>query len=249
MRPTFPEAFELFYAVFEGSVDDVTKRLAEGDNPNAISVSGTTPIFYAVRYSKDLKKADALFEAGAVINVWDYYGKHPLHWSWRTSEDVLCIRWLLDHNVDPNVAVQPARESSYEPLGTTALHLLVQSEKTLPCIELIISRGANVNTRMQDGSTPLHIAARQSKLNKKLIRALIDAGADVNLMTANGRTPLHEIASSPGKNAKAITRLLISRGASVNIRDASGLLPIDMLNESPLENSLRTILLNHQEGT
>jgi len=72
MRPKFPVAFELFYAVFEGTVDQVVTRLASGDDPNAISTLGTTPIFYAVRSSRDLNKADALFEAGAVIDIWNY---------------------------------------------------------------------------------------------------------------------------------------------------------------------------------
>lgn len=49
MRPKFPTAFELFYAVCEGTVDEVRERLASGDDPNAVSSLGTTPICHALR--------------------------------------------------------------------------------------------------------------------------------------------------------------------------------------------------------
>jgi ankyrin repeat protein len=59
----------------------------------------------------------------------------------------------------------------------------------LTTTELLLAYGADPNRRSQDGSTPLHVAARQPKLYKRLIRTLIDAGAEVNAVNAAG-TPL-----------------------------------------------------------
>ncbi len=241
MRPKFPKSFELFYAIFEGTLDDVVKRLKAGDDANAVSNSGTTPIHHAIQYSKDLDKANALIDTGAVIDIWDYLGQHPLHSTW----DDACIIWLLDHNVDPNVTIRTSRTIQVYPVGWTALHQAVY-RSSLSTVELLLSRGANPNSQSQDGSTPLHVAARRFILYKRLIRTLIDAGADVNAITLNGRTPLHEVAEHMGRYAKAVSRLLLFRGARVDIPDASGALPVNLVDESPLGQALKEILQTKQ---
>lgn len=241
MRPKFPEAFELFYAVFNGTLEDVVKRLEAGDNPNAVSVSGTTPIFYATQYPKRLHKADALYNAGAIIDVWDFNGMHTLHFNHNLS----CIAWLLDHHVNPNVTVRHGKEHQFVPIGWTALHQAVHLG-SLQLVELLLSRGADANSQAEDGATPLHIAARQPKLYKRLIRVLIDAGADVNAVTFDGRTPLHEVASQRGTYAKSVARLLLFRGASVRLQDVSGSTPAEMLDDSPVAVALKIILQKQQ---
>ena len=241
MRPKFPEAFELFYAVFEGTVDEVVKRLEEGDNINATDFAGRTPIFYAVQFASRLDKADVLFDAGAVIDIWDYYGLHPLHFSLGKYRDA-CTTWLLDCHTDPNVAVRPARQKQlYEPIGWTALHKAAYWG-LLSTVELLLANGANPNSQALDGSTPLHVAARRRNLYKRLIRTLIDAGAQVNAVTDEGRTPIHEVASCMGKHARAVSQYLLFRGAKVDIRDASGNLPVELLKETPLGETLKTVL-------
>ena len=55
--------------------------------------------------------------------------------------------------------------------------------------ELLIDNGANVNTKKEDGQTPLHEAALNG--NKKIIELLIARAADVNAKNVNGDTPLN----------------------------------------------------------
>lgn len=238
MRPHFPEAFELFYAVIEGTLEEVIERLVAGDNHNAVDTSGRTPIFYATQLAKRLIIADALLGAGAVIDLWDDCGWHPLHFAYR---DMLCLKWLLDHNVDPNVAIRPAKARQFDPIGWTTLHRVVRFN-LLSHVELLLAYGADANSQAEDGSTPLHVASQHWKLYKRLIRTLIDGGADVNAVTNEGRTPLHEVAARRGQYAQAVARLLVFRGARVDIPDATGRLAVDFLNESPLSDSLRHIL-------
>jgi hypothetical protein len=54
-------------------------------------------------------------------------------------------------------------------------------------LERLISRGANVNARLDDGSTPLHEAAQLGE--EAMVRRLIQAGADPNAVRRDGRSP------------------------------------------------------------
>ncbi|MBA4019441.1 MAG: hypothetical protein C0483_19930 [Pirellula sp.] len=95
MRPKFPAAFDLFYAVFAGAVADVAERLAAGDDAHARSADGRTPLTFAVSSVGDLLKADLLFEAGARIDGWDDLGMQPIHWTTGSvfHDDVSCLAW------------------------------------------------------------------------------------------------------------------------------------------------------------
>jgi hypothetical protein len=245
MRPKFPEAFELFYAVFEGSVNEVKSRLVAGDDPNAASAFGSTPIFYATRFYWNLDKADALFSAGAVINRWDDSGGHPLHYSVRCDD---CLTWLINHGADVNAVVLQAKEIQFDPIGWTALHVAAR-HGYLSATELLLKCGADPNRQAQDGSTPLHIAAQHYNLYKRLIRTLIDAGADVNAVNNAGNTPLHEVISRPNKHANTVIRLLLFRGARLDLRNASGLTASEMLPDTPFGNMLKSLFARHMPKT
>ena len=53
---------------------------------------------------------------------------------------------------------------------------------------LIISNGADVNAKADDGMTPYHIAA--VKGHKEIAELLFAKGSDVNAMDEGGKTPL-----------------------------------------------------------
>lgn len=243
MRAKFPAAFELFYAVFEGSIQDVKSQLDKGDDPNAISSLGSTPIFHAVRSSKNLPKADVLIAAGAKIDLWDDYGMHPLHWTasgWR--EDVACVRWLLDRGTDVNVAVRPGIKDQFHPVHWTPLHIAAK-DSALPAVEFLLSRGSDLNRRAADGATPLHVAAGSYRAYKRLVRRLLDSGADLNAQTASGQTALHILASGCGRYRTSVIRLLRSRHARLDLCDSEGRRPIDVVRSgSPATEELRRLL-------
>ncbi len=99
-------------------------------------------------------------------------------------------------------------------------------------VQLLIAKGANVNTKTDEGSTPLHSAAANEHEN--IAELLIAKGADVNAKKKNGLTPLHLATGSGWQGGYEIAKLLISKGADVNVNSKG-----DMNGGPPLHNAAR----------
>lgn len=90
-------------------------------------------------------------------------------------------------------------------------------------VELLLSKGADVNARNKFGSTALIMAVTK----KEIIEMLLSNGADVNAQNNSGVTALmgtivmmYTERSLPDQ--KEILELLLSKGADVNVQDSSG---------------------------
>lgn len=110
----------------------------------------------------------------------NHRGHTPLHLAAR-SQSVECVEVLLRKgNADPNVGDHDKR---------TALHAAVgKAARSYDIIEVLVSWGADVNTKDQYGYTPLHIAA----LNElsQCVEILVFHGADVTAKSRFGMTAL-----------------------------------------------------------
>jgi hypothetical protein len=71
------------------------------------------------------------------------------------------------------------------------LHL----QRCFGIVQLLVERGANVNTRDKDHSTPLHLASFRQHL--ELVQVLLNHGANYNAKDSMGRTPLHQVLVNP----------------------------------------------------
>ena len=114
-------------------------------------------------------------------------------------------------------------DSSLVSKTKTMIERIQQAEKThsffeaiekgdIEQVKLLISEGANVNDRDQDGQSALNLAIAGK--NKDLVELIIDKGADINGKGVDDVTPLHEAA---WRGHKEIAELLIDKGADVNI--------------------------------
>lgn len=65
---------------------------------------------------------------------------------------------------------------------------------------------------LQNGYTPLHIAAKKNQM--EIATTLLQYGAETNILTKQGVTPLH-LASQEGHSDMAA--LLLEKGANVNV--------------------------------
>jgi hypothetical protein len=129
--------------------------------------------------------------AGVDPNATDGSGNTPLHAAaWPGNLEVVSL--LLEHGADPN-----ARNRR----GVPVLHEAVRRGQEEMAVLLARSGAAVDDQAGDDGSTPLHWAAKAGRTS--LVRFLLAGGADPHLRDSWGRTPLEldfpgEIHHSPG---------------------------------------------------
>jgi ankyrin repeat protein len=76
----------------------------------------------------------------------------------------------------------------------TPLHLAAQSDNKIA--KLLLSKGAEIDAKDDDGMTPLHIAAWKGR--KAVVQLLLSHGTEVNARNKRGTTPLHYAAYFDG---------------------------------------------------
>jgi ankyrin repeat protein len=139
--------------------------------------------------------------------------------------------WLKD---------SPDLVSSKNTGSETPLHLAAQSNENM--VKLLLSKGAEVDAKDDDGMTPLHMAAWKGE--KAVVALLLSHGAEVNAGNKHGTTPLHYAADFDGykdlADRKGVVELLVSHGAEVNAKDNIGLTP---LHEAAFEGNKAVVEL------
>ena len=104
--------------------------------------------------------------------------------------------------------------------GPTPLHQAVRDGQTETALALV-SAGADIHARDENGIAPLHEAA--GKGNTEVALALVSAGADIDARAINGMTPLYA-AASMGNTEVALA--LFSAGADIHARTDNGSTPL-----------------------
>lgn len=163
-------------------------------NVNIPNGRGQAPLHRAVanerrEFCKEILLSDA------DVNQQDSDGWSPLHFA---SSVEMCVLLLSCG----------AMVDMTDNFGMSCLHKSAATNSLLRC-SLLLKVSANVNLQTQNGTTPLHCAAR-SDTNGKLCELLLDHDADVDAQDIDGWTPLHVAADSENW---AVCSLLLSRGA------------------------------------
>ncbi|XP_056408892.1 ankyrin repeat domain-containing protein 53 isoform X2 [Hyla sarda] len=122
-----------------------------------------------------MKAADSQVKA-------DRYGFTALHMA-AIHGRLQCLKLLLeDYGMDVNAP------SAY---GWRALHLVMNQKsrrRVMPCLRYLLQRGAHVNIKSQNLTTPLHRAASEGL--EDCIAVLVKAGADVHAKDLDGNQPI-----------------------------------------------------------
>lgn len=207
----------LHLAATNGNVGIVSLLLAKGADINSVDNGGLMPLDTAISWRKK-DVASLLISKGANLETKDKYGYTPLLRAILVDEVAL----LIDLGADPNVR---------DNFGRTLLHRAA-SENNLSFIELLASKGADINIRAtQDGNTPLHEAVSANKIESAAL--LVEKGAKLEVKDDNGYTPLHRaVVNHAYSNYRPIVEMLIGKGANINSTNNNGYTPL----QSSIEN-------------
>lgn len=107
--------------------------------------------------------------------------------------------------------------------GNTALSLAVTNGYRLIIDWLINEKGANVNTKNNDGCTPLMYAASVGHID--ILKFLIEKSADLELKNEDGFTALHWAAYVGNLDS---VKTLVEKGANLRAKNSENKRPADL---------------------
>ncbi len=142
---------------------------------NAREADGTTALHWAAHHN-DLRTADLLIRAGAVVSAANRYGVTPLVLAC-TNGNAAIVERLLGAGADANTRM---------PGGQTVLMTAARTGN-VGVLKALLARGADVNARESTrGQTALMWAAAEG--NAAAVGVLLEAGADIKARS-HGPTP------------------------------------------------------------
>jgi ankyrin repeat protein len=136
--------------------------------------------------------------SGSDINARDNGGKTPLHHAIRGHAccgQSIHIDNMLKFFLEKGAYAGLIDDNNQTVLHMMAIHCLDGDPINSSLMQMLISRGAEINQQDVNGNTALHLMARNLR-QTKAAQSLISQGADVSLINVKGNTALHECLST-----------------------------------------------------
>ena len=223
------QATPLHFASFRGYFEITRALLDHGADVNARNADGQTPLHRVSmsprrRLESGYKEANSLAQLmlvrGADVNARDKDLATPLHSASYVS-NLETTHVLLDNGA--NIHAKNVQ-------GQTPLHIVSQGdyyyESEPALVELLLSRGVDVNVRDKDQATPLLLAS--FSLKPEIAEKLLQNAADVNAVNIHGQNALHLVSQNPHPDYQELGRLLLEAGVDLNGRDSDGRIPLHL---------------------
>ena len=206
----------LHFAALQSHYELAELLIAKGADVNAKAVTGDTPLDFSIsgKHPKRGLIDDLLRKHGGKTGE-ELGASRPvdkLLFAAVSEKKVALVKHAIKRGANVN--------SKYELFGLTPLHMAAAYD-SVEIVKMLISNGANIESKMVKGFTPLHYAAEGN--STKVLNLLINNKANLNAKGNKGETPLHN-ASAAGN--KEIAELLIKSGADINSEDNDGATPL-----------------------
>jgi len=209
-------------------------------------------------WNSKLEKVKKLVEAGADIDCQDRYKETPLHRaSSRGNKKIVkylvskganlnlrdddgnnsfdkAVIWLhvdLAEHLENNGATLDVNKV-YTESKDTILHFASYLSHVGYVRHLVEDKKANINRRNKHGSTPLHIACRQGKL--EIVKYLIQKGGKLDIKDNEGRTPLESL----------LYRLRYDNFKVIEYLDSLGIVDVDQKHSDCNKGDIKETVLH-----
>lgn len=176
----------------EGGNEDIAVLLINADAKiDTMRERGKTLLHEAAQKGY-CEVAKLLLDRGIGVNIKNDNGMTPLHFAvtnYTFRDDHLDMVMLL---VAHGAAIDAKDNMGRTPLNVVTDMLITSSEEKPPqyrIVKFLISKGADIHTKHEDGWTALHWAVGTAQ--KDLVELLIAKGAEINSRDWKGETPLH----------------------------------------------------------
>jgi ankyrin repeat protein len=192
-------------AIQEGNIRLIEQML--DDNPDYLQAQsgGVSPVLTAIYYGENAI-AELLIERGAPLNVFEASASGRLD----------RVRTLLDENGPLANAFAP---DGFQPLGLASFF------GHLPVVELLLERGAAVNSPSQNAQRVMPLHSAVAGRHYEIAKLLLERGADANAAQADGFRPLHGAAEN---GQREMIELLLEHGADKALAQAQGETALDI---------------------
>lgn len=221
---------EFILAVARGNTSKVRMLLEAGISANLRTIEGRSVVAMAAEQA-NMDTIELLIAHGADVNARSHRGETALSAAVHARRKDI-VKFLLDKGADIN-AIAPV--SVNPPMELPILSIAI-SQGDPNITRLLIERGASVNSRSNQGVTPLMVSILTGQ--KEIVKQLLDKGADSNaLVPLDIGTPQHMpiLFTAILKGDIEIVKLLVEKGADVNVKSAS-----QHQTLSPLEFALKS---------
>jgi ankyrin repeat protein len=242
---------ELFEAVGENNLPDVSRLLSVGADIEAKNRFGSTPLLEAT-LKGHLPVVNELLEHGADTEAKDNLGNTPLHWA-SMCDDFPTVKALLSGGADILAAndigqllVHLAVSCRNSAVSKYLLQQLYATTRRLPLHELLEDLTWIGNLNSTSGVPPLHSALHRNVLGThdvvEILEYLVEQKpALLSSRDQDGSLPLH-VACRLGASSTIVQSLVNLYKASVKSLTPQGDLSLFLACEMP-ETSLDTIFL------
>ena len=225
-------------------VEQVKRWLSEGADVNGRNNKGNTALMNAARKGW-VEAVEVLLDAGAAVDLLNEKGV-GVNMMVARGHSSICVDKLMAAGMDPflrddqdrtglMVATHPDVVRSLVKLGLSvhdvdkngkgALHHLASLEQYCPpaSIEALLSLGADLELRDDQGNTPLLCSGHQN-----LFKSLLENGARADAFNNKKNGVLHVIALHRLGIDPEVSELALSKGADPYLENHEGKLPIDL---------------------
>jgi ankyrin repeat protein len=212
----------------------VKMLLDAGAEREGANQDGETALMLAIK-TGEVPVVEMLIKAGANVNTIEkFHHQTPLMWAAsapRNAGEIVKLLLAKGADVKPRALytdwpsqITSEPRAQYHPVGGLTALLYAARDGCSPCVDALISAGADVNMPTPEGVTPLMLALDND--HNDVAKLLLDRGANPRLWDWWGRTALYiaidrkEMNAAGGRGGRSGNVPAIPGGSSMDIINA-----------------------------